>query len=207
MPFPPLAHVFRYGNVRGTDQSLVRRAIDGVLPRIIVGLGGAGASLNDDATRQMQHRIVRVHESVLLLDSPSETDDYLNCLAKIADQSTAHGLLRGRSTRLLFDHSKFASGMRSIEVLGDAIEEAQRARHLKKCAVQWPSGTDALHLFQIRIRESDLRKLRADLVASGIAYKDTSGRQFDFHSLRGQYILSVGNLLRFSAPVCMPPLT
>jgi hypothetical protein len=107
--FPPLAEVFRYGNVRGTDQSLVRRAIDGVLPRIVVGLSGAVSSLNDDAARQMQDRIVRVHEAVQLLDSTTETDSYLNCLARIADQTSVHGLLRGRSTRLLFDHGKFAS--------------------------------------------------------------------------------------------------
>lgn len=105
--FPPLANVFRYGNVRGTDQTLVRRVIDGVLPRIIVGLNGAVTSLNDDAARQMQDRIVRVHDAVQLLDSTSETDSYSRCLAKIADQLSTHGLVRGRCTRLLFDHSQF----------------------------------------------------------------------------------------------------
>lgn len=105
--FPPLAQVFRYGNVRGTDQTLVRRAIDGVLPRIVVGLGSAVSSLNDEAAREMHHRIVRVHEAVQLLESPAETDDYLQSLATIADQPSAHGLLRGRCTRLLFDYNKF----------------------------------------------------------------------------------------------------
>lgn len=105
--FPPLAQVFRYGNVRGTDQSLVRRAIDGVLPRIIVGLGSAVSSLNGEAAAEMQHRIVRVHEAVQLLDTPAETDDYLQCLATVADQPSAHGLLRGCCTRLLFDYNKF----------------------------------------------------------------------------------------------------
>ncbi len=106
--FPPLAKVFRYGNVRQTDKELTYRAIDGVLPRIVVGLGGAVASLNDDAAREMLGQVERVHGAVQLLDSPADLDDWLACLARIADQPSVHGLLRGRSTRMLFDHGKFS---------------------------------------------------------------------------------------------------
>jgi hypothetical protein len=107
---PPLAEIHRYGNVRQTDKQLVRRAIDGVLPRILVGLSGAVASLNDDAARGMLGRIVRVHEAVQLLESPTDAADYLACLARIADQPSVHGLLRGRATRILFDAGNFNSG-------------------------------------------------------------------------------------------------
>jgi hypothetical protein len=104
--FPPLAEAFRYGNVRQTDKALVRRAIDGVLPRIIVGLGGAVASLNDQAAREMEQRIVRVHQAVELLDSSAESDEWMTCLLRITDQGTVHGMVRGRCARLLFDHGK-----------------------------------------------------------------------------------------------------
>ena len=107
---PPLAEIHRYGNVRQTDKQLVRRAIDGVLPRILVGLSGAVASLNDDAARCMLGRIMRVHEAVQLLESQTEAADYLACLARIADQPSVHGLLRGRATRILFDCGNFNSG-------------------------------------------------------------------------------------------------
>jgi hypothetical protein len=128
--FLPLAQVCRYGNVRGTDPTMVRRAIDGVLPRIVIGLSGAVSSLNDDAARQMLDRIVRVHEAVQLLDSPSETGSYLNCLAKIADQPNTHGLLCGRCTRLLFDHGKFSGedvAMRLSLMLSRGGDPAQAA--------------------------------------------------------------------------------
>lgn len=107
--FPPLAEVARYGNVRQTDKELVQEAIDGVLPRIVVGLGPATASLSDDAARDMELRIVRVHEAVQLLDAPAAVEDWLACLGKLSDQSSVHGLLRGRATRLLFDLEKLAS--------------------------------------------------------------------------------------------------
>jgi hypothetical protein len=106
--FPPLAEVFRYGNVRQTDKDLLRRAIDGVIPRIFIGLGGAVASLNDDAATEMEQRIVRTNDAMQLLDSSSQRDDWLACLTRIADQPSVHGLIRGRGARLLFDHGRFA---------------------------------------------------------------------------------------------------
>lgn len=105
---PPLAEVSRYGNVRQTDKELVARAIDGVLPRILVGLGAACASLSDDAAREMERRIARVHDAIQILDDAQAIDDWLACLGKLIDQSSVHGLLRGRATRLLFDQGKLA---------------------------------------------------------------------------------------------------
>jgi hypothetical protein len=101
--FPPLAEVLRYGNVRQTDKELVARAIDGVFPRIVVGLSAAVASLNDEAARQMVARIVRMHEAVQLMDSAAAQADWLDAVQRIADQASVHGLLRGRCVRLLFD--------------------------------------------------------------------------------------------------------
>jgi hypothetical protein len=66
------------------------------------------ASLNDEAAKDMERRVVRVHEAVQLLDSSAEAEDWLACLAKIADQLSVHGLLLGRTARLLFDQGKFS---------------------------------------------------------------------------------------------------
>lgn len=107
--FPPLAEIARYGNVRQTDKELVQGAIDGVLPRIVVGLGPAATSLSDEAARDMERRIVRVHESVQLLEAPAAAEEWLGCLMKLSDQPSVHGLLRGRATRLLFDLDKLDS--------------------------------------------------------------------------------------------------
>jgi hypothetical protein len=95
--------------VRQTDQELVQKAIDGVLPRIMIGLGPATANLSDDAAREMERRIVRVHESVQLLDAPAAGAEWLACLGWLSDQPALHGLLRGRMTRLLFDLDQLAS--------------------------------------------------------------------------------------------------
>lgn len=127
--FPALANVYRYGNVRQTDKELIRRAIDGVFPRILVGLGGAVASLNDEAAKEMASRVVRVHEAAQLLNSPEEFGEWTTCLARLVDQPSVHGLLVGHSTRLLFDQGKFTSDdvARRLSLMLSRGTEATRA--------------------------------------------------------------------------------
>lgn len=107
---PPLARAYHYGNVRQTDKGLFRQAIDGVLPRILIGLAGAVASLGEDAAREMERRILQVDDAVQLLESADESDAWLNCLANIAGQANVHGMLGGRCTRLLFDQRRLTMG-------------------------------------------------------------------------------------------------
>lgn len=103
---PRLARVMRYGNVRQTDASMVREIIDGIVPRITVGLGGAVASLNDDAAVTMLGHVQSTHSAIELIESESHTKDWTDALRRIADQTAVHGLLRGRCVRLLLDASK-----------------------------------------------------------------------------------------------------
>jgi hypothetical protein len=106
---PQLVRVMRYGNVRQTDAGRVKHIIDGIVPRITVGLGGAVASLNDEAATQMEERIRGVHGAIQLIESPQHSDDWIEALRRIIDQPSIHGLIRGRSTRLLLDAGKLDS--------------------------------------------------------------------------------------------------
>jgi hypothetical protein len=99
----PLAGALRYGNVRQTDKDMVRHAIDGILPRILVGLPGAVASLNDEASLEMVSRLERLHDAVQLIESQADTDAWIACLDQLAERDGVHGLVCGRSIRLLFD--------------------------------------------------------------------------------------------------------
>ncbi|MCU0449255.1 MAG: DUF5682 family protein [Bernardetiaceae bacterium] len=96
-----LVQVYRYGDVRQTDTSLVKNILDGLLARIFVGLPNACYSLNEDAANEM-------------LDSLAATDGAIGILAlddvRAAWHHTLHHLLSGGSalingyaTRLLYD--------------------------------------------------------------------------------------------------------
>src|SRR5205814_6701000 len=65
---PPLARVVRYGNVRETDVDAVAAMVDGLVVRVVVGLGGAVSSLDDDAADEMAASISNVHGALALLD-------------------------------------------------------------------------------------------------------------------------------------------
>lgn len=103
---PKLAALLRYGNVRQTDESLVREIVNGILPRITAGLGGAVSSLNDDAAAGMEADIRSTHAAVELLETPSHTADWLDALRRVLAHDSVHGLVRGRCARLLLDAGK-----------------------------------------------------------------------------------------------------
>jgi hypothetical protein len=100
---PPLARVLRYGNVRGTDASAVAAVVDGLVARICIGLGGAAASLDDDAAAAFARELDGVHAAIALLDDPEDRAAWRAALRRLIDRDGLHGLVAGRATRLLLD--------------------------------------------------------------------------------------------------------
>src|SRR5262249_53745122 len=45
----PLVNVYRYGNVRATDVTLVRHILDALVPRVLIGLIPAASNIDGDA--------------------------------------------------------------------------------------------------------------------------------------------------------------
>ena len=105
--FGPLAKSLRYGNVRQTDKEQVRQAISGILPRIVIGLPLATASLNEEAARQLEANIMEMQTGVALLEDESQQNDWLDCLDRIARTPSVHGLIQGRCARIQFDSRRW----------------------------------------------------------------------------------------------------
>lgn len=100
---PPLARVLRYSDVRRTDLGLVGDVVDGFVVRICVGLPVACTSLDDDAATAMRVRIEAVHGAVSLLERAEHTAAWHDALRRLADSEQTHGVVSGRSARLLLD--------------------------------------------------------------------------------------------------------
>ncbi len=128
---PPLVQALRYGSVRQTDKGTIQQVVDGLLRRIYIGLPSTCASLNDDAANGMFDKLGTVHNVVRTVGSTldkikAKSDPDPNAeveLAKagaekqteahrvawyaslktIAEQPQMHGLIGGRSCRLLMD--------------------------------------------------------------------------------------------------------
>ena len=106
---PELARLLRYGNVRQTDEALVREIVNGIIPRITAGLGGAVGSLNDDAAAEMERHIRSTHAAVELIESPEHTAAWLDALRHVMDSDSVHGLVRGSCGRILLDAGKIST--------------------------------------------------------------------------------------------------
>lgn len=100
---PPLARVTRYGDVRSTPGDRIRPVVDALFERIVVGLPGACASLDDDAAAQMVEAVAAVQQSLDLLDRADQRDEWRVVLAGLAAVERLHGLVRGWCCRLLFE--------------------------------------------------------------------------------------------------------
>jgi len=99
----PLANALRYGDVRGTDASLMRTVFDGIVVRILAGAAVACGQLDDDAAVEMVERLAGVQSALAVLSHPAREHDFPALLDQLASARNVHGLVQGRATRLLHD--------------------------------------------------------------------------------------------------------
>ena len=105
---PPLANVFRYGNVRQTDASMVGHVLDGLIVRAAISLPLAASSLDDAAAETLREKLLGAHAAVALRDGEEQTQAWQRSLAQLAASSGAHELLQGVAVRLLLDTGAWA---------------------------------------------------------------------------------------------------
>ena len=98
---PPLAHVARYGDVRGTRADDVMPIFTALVERAILALAPTCASLDDEAARAMAGRVTRADAAIALLDRPDLITAWSDALAALAATDAQPGFLRGVAVRLL----------------------------------------------------------------------------------------------------------
>ncbi|WAC73804.1 DUF5682 family protein [Roseateles sp. SL47] len=109
---PPLANVFRYGNVRQTDASLVAQVFDGLVIRAAIGLPLVGSAIDDAAAEQMREHLLAAHAAVKLRDPGGQGEpaqQWRRAIRLLADRSTAHELLQGLCARLMLDEGELTA--------------------------------------------------------------------------------------------------
>ncbi len=127
---PPLGNAARYGNVRETSSELMTPIVNGLVLRIVVGLPGAAASLDDAAAQSMLTRLIRVHQTIQLLEQPEHAQLWRETLEKLSNQDGLHGLIAGRSVRLLLeakDLSPTQAGVFMHRALSRSVPPAKAA--------------------------------------------------------------------------------
>ncbi|WP_416563350.1 DUF5682 family protein [Nocardia testacea] len=100
---PGLLRTLRYGDVRGTDTSALTHVADSMLVRICAGLPAAVTGLGDDTAAALRDQLDTATTAIHTRDHAESTDRWLSVLARLADRPDVHGLLVGRTVRLLCD--------------------------------------------------------------------------------------------------------
>ena len=103
---PPLANVFRYGNVRQTDSAMVGDVFDGLVTRAAISLPLMGDSLDEAASEQVRDRLLGAQAAVRLRDPGRQSEpssQWRAAIVQLTAREGAHALLRGLCTRLLLD--------------------------------------------------------------------------------------------------------
>lgn len=100
---PGLLRTLRYGDVRGTDTSALTHVADSMLVRICAGLPAAVTGLGDDTAAALRDQLDTATTAIHTRDHAESTEQWLAVLARLADRPDVHGLLVGRTVRLLCD--------------------------------------------------------------------------------------------------------
>lgn len=100
---PPLANVFRYGNVRQTDAAMVAHVLDGLIVRAAIALPLAGTALDDAAADALRGHLLAAHAAVGLRDDEALAVGWQRALGQLAELPGAHELLQGVAARLLLE--------------------------------------------------------------------------------------------------------
>ena len=101
---PELVRVARYGDVRGTDTGMVLALVDGMVPRVIVGLHAALSGLNAESSAELSAPLRAAHEAIRLSGREELALMWRQALRRLlAEESGVHAVLRGLAARLLFD--------------------------------------------------------------------------------------------------------
>jgi hypothetical protein len=118
----PLVRVLRYGSVRQTDKTMLQHVVDGLITRICVGLPTTCASMNNEAASEMLERVNAMQNVITTLQNKAHRENWQQVLKTLADMPNVHGLLAGRSCRLLLESKIFSST--------DTMQRLERAMFL-----------------------------------------------------------------------------
>jgi hypothetical protein len=124
----PLVRVLRYGSVRQTDKTMLQHVVDGLITRICIGLPMTCTSMNNEAASEMLERVNAMQNVITTLQDKEHRKNWQQVLKTLADMQHVHGLLAGRSCRLLLEAKVFSST--------DTMQRLERAMFLSPIATR-----------------------------------------------------------------------
>lgn len=106
---PPLANIYRYGNVRGTNFEVLKHVLDGIVARIGIGLKQSSQSLDEEAARTLTQQITGCDKAIRLLANPEHIELWQATIHHLAHMKAINRLIGGKAFRILLDAKQVES--------------------------------------------------------------------------------------------------
>lgn len=132
---PALANIYRYGNVRQTEKTQVKRLFDSILQRAVIALPLAVFHINAKASQSVRQTLLLAERAITLRAQNEQTLLWHQALQYIINAQTSAALLRGLCTRMLLDNHVITrqEAYRQLSLHLSTGSEAQNA-------AQWLDG-------------------------------------------------------------------
>jgi hypothetical protein len=156
--------VYRYGNVRATDVTLVRDILDALVPRVLIGLLPAASHIDGDAAAGLWKNLRETERSLTQLGDAGFIEGWRACLRRLANGDSVHPLIAGYAHRLLYDAKVI-----EFDELARALSRALSPGNTADVAASWiegllsGSGTILIHDDRLRaLLDGWIREVSAD---------------------------------------------
>jgi hypothetical protein len=105
---PPLAEILRYGTARAMPTQALRLLVTSLTEAVCAGLVYACRNLQAEVAADLRAKLGQLDAAMNLIEDAALNDAWLRALGLVADDASAHPLLRGQATRALYDHGILA---------------------------------------------------------------------------------------------------
>ncbi len=103
----PLISVYRYSDIRQTDQSVLGELIENLLVRVVSSLESSCYGLNQEMATEMFELISKLNENIFLIENDSLIDQWYEEIIALSKNSEISFLIKGASYRILLDTKKY----------------------------------------------------------------------------------------------------
>jgi hypothetical protein len=101
---PPLADILRYGTARAIPTQALRLLVTSLTEAVCAGLVYACRNLQAEVAGDLRAKLGRLDVAMNLIEDAELSAAWRRALGLVADDASAHPLLKGQATRALYDH-------------------------------------------------------------------------------------------------------
>jgi hypothetical protein len=132
---PGLANIVKYGNVRNTDTSVLKKMLGSIVARVCVGIHLSCINIDVEAADELLGLIVSTDLAISILNEDELLAEWKDALIKIHNSNQSNPLIAGYATRLLKD-----KGVISTEDAGKQLGYFMSVTNAPADAAYWFEG-------------------------------------------------------------------